>query len=69
MNNQYNSFEREDLKKRDNDYETVWIEIKNNKSKNIICGCIYRHPRYDKSGFQQYMILLKKLTLKIKRFT
>ena len=55
VNNQYNSFEREDLKKKDNDYETVWIEIKNNKSKNIICGCIYRHPRYDMSGFQQYM--------------
>ena len=55
VNNLYDSYDWEDLKKRDNDYETVWIEIKNNKSKNIICGCIYRHPRYDMSGFQQYM--------------
>ena len=28
VNNQYDKFEREDLKKRDNDYETLWIEIK-----------------------------------------
>ena len=56
VNNQYDSFEREDLKKKEIiTMKPVWIEIKYNKSKNIICGCIYRHPRYDMSGFQQYM--------------
>ena len=25
----------------------LWIEIKNDKKKNIICGCIYRHPNTD----------------------
>ena len=24
----------------------IWIEIRNKKSKNIIIGCIYRHPHY-----------------------
>ena len=64
---QYDSFEREDLKIRDNDYETSWIEIKNKNCKNIICGCIYRHPRYDMSGFQKYMDeTLKKISLENK---
>ena len=31
VNEQYNSFEREDLKVRDDDYETVWFEIKKYK--------------------------------------
>ena len=51
----YDSFEMDDLKIRDNDYESVWVEIKNKKSKNILCGCIYRHPRNDMTGFQLYM--------------
>ena len=29
------------------DFETVWIEIVNAKSKNILCCCAYRHPSSD----------------------
>ena len=30
------------------EYETVWIEIKNDrKNRNIVIGCIYRHPHYN----------------------
>ena len=29
------------------DFESGWVEIKNKNSKNIACGCLYRHPRYD----------------------
>ena len=39
--------EREDLKKIDDCFEAIWGEIKNDKTKNIICGCIYRHPNSD----------------------
>ena len=67
VNEKYDYFERDDLKIQENDYETVWIEIKNNKSKNIICGCVYRHPRYDMSSFQLYMDkILKKINLENK---
>ena len=34
--------------------EAVWIEIKNKNSKNIVCGCIYRHPRYLKIDFDNF---------------
>ena len=45
------------------DYESVWIEIKNDKSKNIVCGCIYRHPRHHQAEFLDYMdSTLHKLT-------
>lgn len=30
------------------EFETVWIEIKNQKNKNILCSSIYRHPSSDK---------------------
>ena len=41
IKDKYTSFERNDLKIRDNDFEGVWAEIINEKSKNIICGCVY----------------------------
>ena len=33
----------------------MWIEIVNNSSKNILCGCIYRHPNQNMSDFLTYM--------------
>jgi hypothetical protein len=33
--------ERSDLSCISNDFETLWIEIKNSKGKNILCSCIY----------------------------
>ena len=37
------------------DFESVWIEIKNKNSKNIVCCCLYRHPHYDLSEFLHYL--------------
>ena len=50
-----NGFEREDLKKIDDCFEAIWVEIKNDKTKNIICGCIYRHPNSDTEIFDNYI--------------
>ena len=47
--------ERVDLNIQHEDFESTWIEIKNTMSKNIICGCIYRHPRSDLSEFNAYI--------------
>ena len=55
IKNSYDTFERDDLKIKHNDFESTWIEIKNKNSKNIISGCIYRHPRYDMQEFLQYL--------------
>ena len=51
----YNAVERTDLKSVHDNFESTWIEIKNSKSKNIVCGCIYRHPRYDLDEFLKYI--------------
>ena len=51
----YNTVERTDLKITHDNFESTWIEIKNTKSKNIVCGCIYRHPRYDLDEFLRYI--------------
>ena len=60
----YKSFERFDLKIQDNDFESIWTEIRNDKSKNIVCGCIYRHPHeYNMESFFNYMdFVLSKLS-------
>ena len=55
VNNKYNSFERVDLRTQDIDFESTWVEIKNSNSKNIICGCIYRHPRQDVTKFLDHL--------------
>ena len=45
VNKKLNSFEKNDLKINNEEYESVWIEINNKGSKSIICGCLYRHPK------------------------
>ena len=40
--------ERDDLMIQTKEFETVWIEIKTDrKDRNIVIGCIYRHPHYN----------------------
>ena len=36
--------ESDDLIKISGSFESIRIEINMEKTKNIICGCIYRHP-------------------------
>ena len=55
VKNAFDSIERTDLNVQHDDFESSWIEIKNKRSKNIICGCIYRHPRYNLTDFIAYM--------------
>ena len=44
VKNDFDVFERDDLKVQNDHFQSVWTEIKNKKSKNIIFGCIYRSP-------------------------
>ena len=45
VKNEYDVIERNDLNLVDNSFEAVWVEIRNEKAKNIVCGCIYKHPK------------------------
>jgi len=36
-------------------FETVWIEIQNTKSKNVLCCCAYRHPSSEINKFNEHM--------------
>ncbi len=55
INNSFDVFERTDLKVQTNEFQGVWIEIKNNNSKNVVCGCIYRHPRDDNAMMNDFL--------------
>ena len=46
---------RDDLSMPEDEFETLWIDIKNSKSQNILCGCAYRHPNTDVKKFNDYV--------------
>ncbi len=48
------TIERLDLNINYLEYESMWIEIKNKTSKNIIIASIYRHPHNNFTEFFQY---------------
>ena len=51
VNNKLDHFRKDDLSVIEDDFESLWIEINNNKGKNIMCGYIYRHPNRDPNNF------------------
>ena len=55
VNNKLDHFRKDDLSVIEDDFESLWIEIKNNRGKNIMCGCIYRHPNRDPDNFFEYI--------------
>ena len=57
--------ERYDLNTSDIEYESTWVEIKNKKSKNIIIGCIYRHPHYN--NLEEFTHYMKNTLLKLNK--
>ena len=45
-----------DLSVLDDDFESLWVEIKTgHKRKNILCCCTYRHPNTDVGKFTEYL--------------
>ena len=46
------TLERVDLNIKNKHFESTWVEIKNKRSKNIICAAIYRHPH--DTHFQEF---------------
>ena len=44
---------------------TVWTEIKNKKSKNIIIGCVYRHPH--RNNLDDFIIHINHILSKLNK--
>ena len=55
VNKYFDSFERIDLNINSTECESTWIEIKNNRSKNIVIASIYRPPHNNFNEFFQYL--------------
>ena len=55
INSNFKSIERNDLIVNEGEFESTWTEIKNARSKNIVVGCIYRHPHNNFEDFFQYL--------------
>ena len=58
---------RNDLSALEDDFETIWVEINNHKSKNFLCCCLYRHPSSDITNCVDHMgLMLQKVKKEIK---
>ena len=57
--------ERQDLNICHNLYESIWIEINNKNSKNVICGSIYRHPNDKSLSYDNFLIYLESCLSKL----
>ena len=53
--NKLDHTERNDLGKLDDDFESIWTEIKNKKGENFLCGCLDEHPNTDTAKFMEYI--------------
>ena len=48
-------FIREDLFVLEDEFETLWVEIKNSKGQTFLCCCAYRHPNTDIKKFNDHI--------------
>ena len=55
VNNKLDHFERKDLSILHEEFESIWVEMKNIRGNNFLCGSIYRHPNTDISHFIEYV--------------
>ena len=55
VNSKLNYLIREELSVIENEFECIWIEVKNSKSKNILCYYTYRHPNTELQSFMDYI--------------
>ena len=46
---------RPDFTALKDDFEALWVEIQNEKGRNMICGAIYRHPNGNLDTFMDYL--------------
>ena len=51
----YQHMIRDDISTCEDEFETIWIEIKNSESQNVLCGCAYRHPNTNVDKFNDYI--------------
>ena len=63
--NYFDAFVREDLKIINNHFESNWIEIKNKNCKNVIVGCIYRHPHDNLDTYNSFLEYLDIIFTKL----
>ena len=59
--------EQLDIKVQHDHYETVWVELKNKKSKNVICGSLYRHPHDSIDVYSDFLNYLEFCISKISK--
>ena len=46
---------RDELNALEDDFESLWVDVNTSATKNMLCGCIYRHPNTDVEKFIQYL--------------
>ena len=70
VNSRLDHHVRDDLSVIEDNYETIWIEINNHKSKNLLCCCLYRQPSSNITNFNNHISsILQKYRRKINHYS
>ena len=46
---------RDELNTFEDEFESMWDEVNTSTTKNMLCGCFYRHPNTDVEKFIKYL--------------
>ena len=45
----------DELNALEDEFESMWVEVNTSTTKNVLCGCIYRHSDTDVEKFIKYL--------------
>ena len=46
---------RDELNALEDDFKSMWVNVNTSATKNMLCGCIYRHPNTNVEKFIKYL--------------
>ena len=46
---------RDELYALEDEFESMWLKVNTSATKNMLCGCTYRHPNTDIEKFIKYL--------------
>ena len=55
VSDKLDNFKRDALSNLHDEFESIWVEMKNKKRENFLCGCFYHHPNIDISNLMDYL--------------
>ena len=63
----FNAIERPDLNVINDHFESTWVEIKNQNSRNVVIASIYRHPHDNLEIYNTFLVYMENILLQLSK--